>query len=275
MAFRDANFTSQIISETIDSQEFKDYRQAIERMTDVCAKMAGSEHLDAVGISMTGEVNPIQGTVIDSIFFKEWNNKPLVSDLKEKLNCEVKLENDAVCAGLAEISNLTSHKHKNYTFISIGTGIGGVKLMKLSNSILVFPWDFGHMIVERNGAQCPCGQRGCLEMYASGSGIKAKYGKPLENIDDPQVWLDLISYMAQAITSYLAVNPTEAFMFGGGIIFKKPGIVDQIETKVREMATVSGRFPDFELARYQEEAQAFGMLQMMTSPLNLVNVNYY
>lgn len=275
LSFNTISADSFIEKTSLSSVEIKDYSTALNIIKEKCHEIAKGEHIDAIGIAVTGDIDSKSGKVLDSLFLNSWNGKELVSDLNRMMNVSIFIENDAVCAGLAELSNITQGKQKNYTFIAIGTGVGGVKLTKYSNSIMVFPWDFGHMILDLNGPKCLCGQHGCLEVYSSGSGIKNRYGKPLEEIQEPAVWQDLVSYMAQAIVSYLAVNPTEKFIFGGGITFKTAGLVDQIESKVRELSVYSGNFPQFEVARYSEEAQAFGLLQLMSSQITLVNMNYY
>lgn len=257
------------------SAELKDYRTAIHKLKELAMQMAGTEHIDGVAVSFTGDVNPVTGIVGDSLFFPTWNNQSLCKDLGAALNCKVLIENDAVCAGLSEIIRLDKEGFKNYTFIAVGTGIGGMKLMRLSNSYLIFPWDFGHMIMHKDGRLCPCGQKGCLEMYSSGSGIESAYGKKLEEISDPLVWEELTDNLAHAISIYLAVNTTELFIFGGGIMLKKAGLVETLREKVENMTVLTyAPLPKFEISRYQEDAQAYGALRLLAPQYNLLNINY-
>lgn len=275
VTFDNLNPDSILNRKEFSTNEIKNYKSAIEKISITALEMAGSNAIDAIGLSITGSVDPTKGMVLDSIFLPEWNNRPLVKDLNSKLNSKITIENDAVAAALAELSNINLESVKNYTFIAIGTGLGAARIIKFSNSILVFPWDFGHMIMEKDGVQCPCGQKGCLEMYSSGSGIEARYGKKLEDINDPAVWKEMTDYIAVAISTYLNINITEKFVFGGGISFKRTGIVDDIQTKVKKYGSYPMQFPQFELSRYQQESQPFGMLQLMAPNKNIVNMNFY
>lgn len=273
-SFENESTTSFIESIDLKIEDMLTYHKAVSDIVDAAIKIAKTETIEAIGISCRGDIDPVKGLIIDTSYMPDWNQRSIVNDIREKLNCPVKIDNDAVCAAISEISLLRTNKYKNFTFVAIGTGIGGTKITKFSNSMLINPWDFGHVIVERNGIECKCGQKGCLEAYVSGWGIEARYGKKLEDITENTPWIEIVEYMAQAIVSYLSVNPTESFIFGGGIIFKRPGLVDEIEKKVREMTTYQLGLPRFELSRYLEHAQSYGALALITAGDNLINMNY-
>ena len=61
----------------------------------------------------------------------------------------------------------------NFIAVVLGTGIGGGvyvdgKLLRGANN---FASEIGHVSVDAEGPQCSCGGRGCIELFASGSGI--------------------------------------------------------------------------------------------------------
>ena len=87
----------------------------------------------------------------------------------------VRVDNDATCAGWAEARVGAARGATDAVLVTLGTGIGGGVI---ANGLLVrgangFAGELGHMVVESNGPPCPCGQRGCWERYASGSGLGA------------------------------------------------------------------------------------------------------
>jgi len=95
-------------------------------------------------------------------------------------NIPVKLENDGKCAALAEKYNGSLKEYKDCVFLCIGTGIGGAAFI---NNTFLKPtrnsgFEFGHMIIEKNGEQCKCGNRGCFEAYCS----KRKFKQEMQEI---------------------------------------------------------------------------------------------
>jgi glucokinase len=85
----------------------------------------------------------------------------------------VAVENDATCAGWGERTHGAGRGADDVVLVTLGTGIGGgivcggLLLLGASG----FAGEIGHMVVDPNGPPCPCGQRGCWERFASGSGL--------------------------------------------------------------------------------------------------------
>lgn len=94
---------------------------------------------------------------------------PLKKILEEKLGVPVTVENDANCAAIGELYFGSAAERDNLLVLSLGTGIGGgiiidKKLYKGSRGV---GGELGHMIIHAGGRDCPCGQKGCFEQYAS------------------------------------------------------------------------------------------------------------
>ena len=81
----------------------------------------------------------------------------------------MQIKNDAKCAALAEKNYGSMRKYDDCVFLCIGTGIGGAAFL---NGELLEPkrfsgFEFGHMIINKNGKKCSCGKKGCFETYSS------------------------------------------------------------------------------------------------------------
>jgi glucokinase len=83
------------------------------------------------------------------------------------------VDNDATCAVAAEVALGAAAGRREVLLVAIGTGIGGgiVSEGRVLRGRNGFAGEIGHVIVESGGLMCPCGQRGCWERYASGSGL--------------------------------------------------------------------------------------------------------
>lgn len=87
----------------------------------------------------------------------------------------VRVDNDATCAGWAEGQVGAARGASDALLVTLGTGIGGgiIANGRLVRGAHGFGGEMGHMVVDPNGPPCPCGQRGCWERFASGSGLGA------------------------------------------------------------------------------------------------------
>ncbi|HET6793414.1 MAG TPA: ROK family protein [Acidimicrobiales bacterium] len=81
--------------------------------------------------------------------------------------------NDATAAGWGEYRVGAGAGSTDMLMVTLGTGIGGGVVLggRLVEGAHRFAGEFGHMVVDPNGPQCPCGKRGCWERFASGAGL--------------------------------------------------------------------------------------------------------
>lgn len=103
------------------------------------------------------------------------NGKPLLEDLKKKLNHSVSIENDANCFAMAE-AVLGAGKQNSFVFgVIIGTGCGGGLI--INGQLRKGPHDgeWGHMIMDPSGPEHYRGFPGVIENYISGAGIESLY----------------------------------------------------------------------------------------------------
>src|SRR5699024_2473537 len=148
----------------------KDYSTIVEQLIDQI--IAGKQHyadstygLISVNISVHGTVN-IDGT-IDFIPKLNWKNKDLKNDLEKQLDIDVTIGNHANLSTYAE--KVYQHPYDNLLHMNLtsGVGIGVIIEDKLHTGFSGHAGEVGHMILYPEGKECPCGNRGCLELYAS------------------------------------------------------------------------------------------------------------
>jgi len=126
----------------------------------------------SVGIGSPGPADISEGIVISAPNLPEFQNVPLRRLVSERLGKDVVFENDANAACWGEYVVGAGRGVKDMIFFTLGTGIGGGII---SNGELVHGFgdnaaELGHMIIYPHGGRfCGCGQRGCVEAYASAS----------------------------------------------------------------------------------------------------------
>jgi glucokinase len=127
----------------------------------------------SVGVGLPGLVD-IDGVLRFAPHLPDVVNLPLGQLLRERFRgARVRVENDASCAGWAERELGAAHGADHAVVLTLGTGVGGgiIAEGRLLRGAHGYAGEIGHMVVVAGGPRCPCGQQGCWELYASGSGL--------------------------------------------------------------------------------------------------------
>jgi glucokinase len=132
------------------------------------------DQLNLVGIGLGAPNGNYYRGTIEQPPNLSWKYVDVVAALRRWYSIPVALTNDANAAALGEMLFGAAKGMKDFIVITLGTGLGsGI----VANGELIYGHDgfageIGHTIVDPNGRQCGCGRRGCLETYASASGIR-------------------------------------------------------------------------------------------------------
>jgi glucokinase len=126
-----------------------------------------------VGIGLVGQTNPQAGMWLNSINLHIIQPVPLGKLIFDQYGLPVALDNDVHAATLAEMRLGAGKGIPDFVYLNVGTGIaaGLVTNGQLVRGAANYAGELGHWEIEPDGELCACGQRGCLESIASGSGI--------------------------------------------------------------------------------------------------------
>lgn len=127
---------------------------------------------DCVGVGTPGCTNPNTGLLVFSNN-TDWKNVPLRERLHQHLGVPIFIGNDANCAIIGEAVAGAAKGCKNALLFTLGTGVGGGLIYqgKLFTGADGMGAEFGHMTMVHGGVRCTCGNYGCIESYASVSGL--------------------------------------------------------------------------------------------------------
>ena len=206
---------------------------------------------------------------------------PIVDILKNKLNFEnISIRNDAKCAALAEKEYGSLKNSEDCVFLCIGTGIGGAAFI---NGELLVPkknsgFEFGHMIIEKNGKQCKCGNRGCFETYGSMKNLKINISRNLNlnEYDSKKILKELRSSMNDEkiegiIEEYLEnliiglsnitnILEPELIAIGGSFVYYKDILWERLRDKFKSTNLLFNKEqrPELKLAQFGNDAGIIG-----------------
>jgi len=149
-------------------------------VNDMCAaiqKVAGkhqdSGQLLGIGIGVPGIIDMKTGMVHESPNLPDWADYPARDEIERRLGTRVILENDANSAAFGEKWLGAARDFDDMAMLTLGTGVGGGLVLggRIWHGMTGMAGEFGHTTVEPDGALCGCGNRGCLEAYASATAV--------------------------------------------------------------------------------------------------------
>jgi glucokinase len=142
---------------------------AIEKLV---AELRTRHPIEAVGVGAAGYIDKARAVVLFAPNLA-WRDLDLKADLERALDLPVVVENDANAAAWGEFQYGAGHDVDDLLLVTVGTGVGGGVVLdgSLYRGAFGVGAEIGHMRVVPDGILCGCGNRGCFEMYASGSAL--------------------------------------------------------------------------------------------------------
>ena len=131
------------------------------------------QRVRALGIGLPGPVDPAAGLVISPGNLPGFRNVPLNRILTRATGIPSFLHHDAHLAALGEHRRGAARGASEMIYVTVSTGIGAGILLggELYAGAHGIAGEVGHIVLQRDGPPCTCGQRGDLESIASGTGI--------------------------------------------------------------------------------------------------------
>ncbi|MDY6935755.1 MAG: ROK family protein [Spirochaetota bacterium] len=171
--------------------------------------------IKSIGIGAAGSIDKQKGIIIASPNIPVWDNYPLIKRIKEATGIVTFLENDATAAVIGEWWKGHGNKFKNWIMLTLGTGIGGGAVInnQLYTGKQGSAMEFGHITIDYNGRKCPCGNRGCLEMYASATALVRTIRRELWKYTDSTIYSRIHKEELTAKIVYEEINRGDKFAF--------------------------------------------------------------
>ncbi|MGA8246120.1 MAG: ROK family glucokinase [Nocardioides sp.] len=252
---------------------------AIERLV---TELRTRHPIEAVGIGAAGYIDKSRSVVLFAPNLA-WRDLDLKADLEARLDVPVVVENDANAAAWGEFQYGAGHDVDDLLLITVGTGVGGGVVLdgSLYRGAFGVGAEIGHMRVVPDGILCGCGNRGCFEMYASGSALVresraaasagsllaadllARAGGDPDAITGPLVTeaardgdtfsleqLALVGrWLGEGIASLTAVLDPAVVVIGGGVSAADDLLLDPVRAAFGAQLTGRGHRPMLEIRR--------------------------
>lgn len=235
----------------------------INNVFNIINKLMDKE-VEGIGVGSAGRINYNKGIVdyaTDNL--PGWTKLNLKKILETKYKIPSIADNDVNTAALGEHWIGSALGYKNIIMITIGTGIGGAIIC--NNAIVrgkhFSAGEIGHTVLYPDGIECNCGKKGCLEQYASGTGIAKRYNNMsrVNKVSNSKEVFEL--FIKEDSTANLVVNEAikslaivinnlrnildpDLFVIGGGLINGKEiwwnNFISKIEKDIKIESALLG-----------------------------------
>ena len=198
----------------------------------------------AVGIGSFGPIDPHRKSAtwgyITSTPKPGWAHTDVAGEIGRRLGVPVAFDTDVNAAALGEHRWGAAQGHDTFSYITVGTGIGGGGMVggNLMHG-LVHP-EVGHLRIPHDrdrdpfGGVCPF-HGDCLEGLASGRAIEARWGRPPDELNgDRSVWELQAHYLALGLVAVICVLSPERILLGGGVM-REPTLLPLIQAQVARL----------------------------------------
>ncbi|MGW5429472.1 ROK family protein [Streptomyces sp. NPDC004059] len=222
--------------------------------------------LHAYGVERYGEAAAAAGIAVPGIVDEQrgiasyaanlgWRDVPLRALLTQRLGIPVALGHDVRTGGLAEGRIGAGKGADRFLFVPLGTGIAGAIGIdgRVEAGAHGFAGEIGHVVVRPGGIACPCGQRGCLERYASASAVSEAWaaagGAPDADAADcakavvsgdpnaVRVWREAVDALADGLVAALTLLDPRTLIIGGGLAEAGEVLFQPLRDAVRRRVT--------------------------------------
>ena len=266
-------------------------------LPDIAASLAekleqhkiGKEDVVGIGVGVPAPVN--EDGIVQQTANLGWGYKEVKRELEELTGLTVKVGNDANVAALGEMWKGGGVGHKNLVMVTLGTGVGGGII--INGQILIGTngagGEIGHLKMNHEETECcGCGGKGCLEQYASATGIVRLAKKALANCDQATVLnaetvsakdvFDAVkagdkaaiaiaeqfgTYLGRELAIVSALVDPSVYVIGGGVSKAGEVLFDYIKEPYMEKAFFANKKVEFALAKLGNDAGIYGAAKLV------------
>ena len=248
----------------------KTWDEMKQEMVQLKGKMDAKYTIDGVAFSAPGAVNQSKGVIEGVSAVPYIHHFPVFFELEELFGCPVSMENDANCAGLAEVWRGAAKGLQNVLFVVIGSGIGGAVIVdgKVRHGKHLFGGEFGYMLLKEDKTFSDLGtavnmakrysKRMELETELSGKEV-FELAEQGDEIAEEEVET-FYHYLAIGIYNLQYSFDPEKIIIGGGVSSKE-GLLDELNVhlaKVVESAKIAPFIPEVAICEFQNDANLIG-----------------
>lgn len=234
----------------------------LAHITKLIKEIHGEAPLTGAAVALPGILNQTKDMLLRSPNLPQWENEPLVTKLEAVTGAPVHLANDAAAAGLGEATFGAGQGHAIVAYLTISTGIGGVRIVNRQIDPSHSGFEPGHSIIDVDGSHVESAPvPSTLEDTIGGNNIEKRHQKKSEDIKDPDFWQAFTRHLAIGLNNVIAFWSPDIIVLGGS----QMNDVDlpQLQEELRSLSLFALDLPILRRAALGDEAGLMGALALL------------
>lgn len=261
----EGNMKNEVIVKTEAEQGDMAVLNKILNTIDTVLDNVNIDEVMAIGVGSPGPLDVKNGLIVytPNLPFKNFN---IVNPIKEKYNLPTYLDNDANVATLGEFMFGAGRGTENMVFVTASTGIGGGAIIngKLFRGSTGNALEVGHTTIMKGGPRCGCGNEGCSESLASGTGIMKRANEEVNSnsitsLKDhsevtakevfeeakkgdrvaKEILINALSYLGITVANIANTFDPDMIVIGGGVVNGGEIVLETIKKEVKNRCFTS------------------------------------
>lgn len=193
------------------------------------------DRIYGIGVTAPGPVDTVNTTILNPTNFEEWHYENIGLRLQNLLHTEISLENISGGLALCERYFGMAKELSDYLLLIVSDGIGSGIIS--SGRLIRSASEIGHTSIRYDGIPCECGNKGCIEKYASVpsilSGSKYQSWQEVIDAEDTRIIEREAEYLACGIINAVNLFGFDHIILEGEINYKPEKLICAIEERLR------------------------------------------
>jgi predicted NBD/HSP70 family sugar kinase len=228
------SFDEPIIEETPDNP-----KEGLKLIMETIANVAGDEPIDAIVAGIAGVLNPDHSFLLKSSHLPEWERIPLKETLEKEFGTTVYIENDTDIVGLGEAVAGAGRGFGICVYITISTGIGGVKITNGKFDHNRFGFEPGFQILDIETKEN-------FEDLASGTAVENKYNMHPKEVAQTDAWDGIEDNIAIGLHNSIVHWSPDILVIGGSM--SKDLDAGRMTEKIGKLMKIHPEVPEIRIA---------------------------
>lgn len=232
----------------------------LELIIDTITRLAGDEKIEGVCVGIAGVLNPTHSFLLISPHLPQWERVPVKEKLERKLDTKVFVENDTDIVGLGEAVAGSGRGHEIVVYITVSTGIGGVKIINGQFEKNRYGFEPGHQILNVETGEN-------WEQLASGTAVEKKFEMHPKDVAKTSDWDQIEEYVAIGVHNSIIHWSPDVVVLGGSM--SRDFDADRIREKVGKYMKIHPDLPVINIAELGNIGGIHGGFAFLKKSCNL------
>lgn len=240
-----------IVGEPVVEKTPEDFEKGIQLFSDIARSLTKDVHIKAAAGGIAGPLDREKKMLTSAPnIASDWAGRPLAEALSKELQAPVYLENDTAIVGLGEAHAGAGMGHNIVVYVTVSTGVGGVRIVNGKVDVSCMGFEPGHQIIDIDNTLCKNCVSGQLEDMVSGTATERRFGMKPYEVKEERVWNEeLPKWLSYGLYNTILHWSPDVAVLGGSMIVGNPAIsVPRTADYLREVTTIFPNIPEIKKA---------------------------